>query len=113
MNDQAQIHDLANLQRLAENAENTFAELCKSGGDDLADAWDKAELEFVNAANSTAVLALIAEIQALRKDAGRYRWFRDHSLQIVHASRTCWVQHLDKAIDEAMAEEVKRYGKHC
>lgn len=79
MNDQAQIHDLANLQRLAENAENTFAELCKSGGDDLADAWDKAELEFVNAANSTAVLALIAEIQALRKDAERYRWLRDKS----------------------------------
>lgn len=79
MDNQAQIPDLANLKRLAEAAEITFAELCKSGGDDLAEAWDKAELEFADAANSTSVLALIAEIQALRKEAERYRWLRDKS----------------------------------
>jgi hypothetical protein len=79
MDEQAQIPDLANLKRLAEAAENTFAELCKSGGDKLAEAWNKAELEFADAANSTAVLALIAEIQALRKEAERYRWLRDKS----------------------------------
>ncbi|MPQ83793.1 hypothetical protein F0170_07235 [Pseudomonas sp. MAFF 730085] len=66
MVNQAQIPDLANLKRVAEAAENTFAELCKSGGDDLAEAWDKAELEFMDAANSTALLALIAHIEALR-----------------------------------------------
>ena len=79
MDNQAQLPDLANLKRKAEAAENTFAELCKSGGDDLAEAWDKAELEFMDAANSTAVLALISEIQALRQEADRYRWLRDKS----------------------------------
>lgn len=42
------------------------------------------------------------EREQLRKDAERYRWFRDHSLQVVHASSICWVQHLDDAIDTAM-----------
>lgn len=79
MVNQAKIPDLANLKRVAEAAENTFAELCKSGGDDLAEAWDKAELEFMDVANSTAVLALLSEIQALRKEADRYRWLRDKS----------------------------------
>ena len=40
----------------------------------------------------------------LRKDAERYRWFRNHSLQIVHASTGPWAHDLDKVIDEAMAE---------
>lgn len=79
MDNQAQIPDLDSLKRLADAAENTFAELCKSGGDDLADAWDRAELEFAEAANSASVLALIAEIQRLRKEAERYRWLRDKS----------------------------------
>lgn len=46
--------------------------------------------------------ALTAENEALRKDAERYRWFRENSLQIVHASKHCFVHQLDKAIDEAM-----------
>lgn len=45
------------------------------------------------------------ECDALRKDAERYRWFRDNSLQIVHASPHCFVHRLDKAIDEAMSRE--------
>lgn len=111
MDNQAQIPDLANLKRLAEGAENTFAELCKSGGDDLAEAWDKAELEFADAANSTAVLALIAEIQALRKDAARYQWLRDKS-ESVHSfylSVPIWFssvrfrkEDVDSSIDTAM-----------
>lgn len=48
---------------------------------------------------------LKAENEALRKDAERYRWFRDNSLQIVHASQHCFVHRLDKAIDEAMSRE--------
>lgn len=42
--------------------------------------------------------------ESLRKDAERYRWFRNHSLQIVHSSTGPWVHNLDKVIDEAMAE---------
>ena len=41
---------------------------------------------------------------ALRKDAERYRWFRDHSLQIVHTSTISWAFHLDKLIDDAMSK---------
>lgn len=70
MDNQVQILDLANLKRVAEACENTFAELCKTGGDDLAEAWDKAELEFMDVANSTAVLALISEIERLRTAEG-------------------------------------------
>ena len=47
---------------------------------------------------------LMVADEALRKDAERYRWFRNHSLQIVHASTGPWVHNLDKVIDEAMAE---------
>lgn len=67
MVNQAKILDLANLKRVAETAENMFAELCKSGGDDLAEAWHKAELEFMDAANSTAVLALMEDNDRLQK----------------------------------------------
>lgn len=114
MSNKPQIPDLANLKRLAEAAESAFAELCKTGGDDLADAWDKAELEFDHAANSTAVLALIAEIEALRKDAARYRWLRDKS-ESVHSfylSVPIWFSNIhfqrkdvDIAIDAAIAED--------
>ncbi|VVN80897.1 hypothetical protein [Pseudomonas fluorescens] len=34
---------------------------------------------FIAAANPSALLALIAEIQALRKDSARYQWLRDKS----------------------------------
>jgi len=50
---------------------------------------------------------LKAENEALRKDSDRYRWFRDHSLQIVCASTGPWVHNLDKVIDEAMAARRK------
>ena len=40
----------------------------------------------------------------MRKDAERYRWFRDHSLQIVHTSTISWAFHLDKLIDDAMSK---------
>jgi len=41
--------------------------------------------------------------EAMRKDAERYRWFRDHSIQIVHTSTISWAYHLDKLIDDAMS----------
>ncbi|MBS6083899.1 MAG: hypothetical protein KIC49_22085 [Pseudomonas fluorescens] len=111
MVNQAQLPDLANLKRVAEAAENTFAELCKSGGDDLAEAWDKAELEFMDVANSTAVLALICEIQALRPDAERYRWLNRKADTGPNICVSEWIgpheypligPALDAAIDAAM-----------
>jgi hypothetical protein len=47
---------------------------------------------------------LVVADESLRKDAERYRWFRNHSLQIVHASSGTWVHDLDKVIDAAMAK---------
>ena len=47
-------------------------------------------------------VALIGDPE-LRKDAERYRWFRDHSIQIVHTATICWAFHLDKLIDDAMS----------
>lgn len=46
---------------------------------------------------------LKAENESLQKDAERYRWFRDHSIQIVHTSTISWAYHLDKLIDDAMS----------
>lgn len=45
----------------------------------------------------------VLSLEALRKDAERYRWFRDHSIQIVHTSTISWAFHLDKLIDDAMS----------
>ena len=53
---------------------------------------------------TAARIAAMAELMELRKDANRYRWFRNHSLQIVCASTGPWIHDLDKVIDEAMAE---------
>ncbi|WP_371355552.1 hypothetical protein ACA087_00545 [Pseudomonas chlororaphis] len=61
--------DRSELKRLAEAAENTFAQLCESGGDELAEAWHKAETEFADAAKPAAVLELIAEIDRLESEA--------------------------------------------
>jgi hypothetical protein len=62
-------------------------------------------LEDYKAAEETAArVDAMVESAELRKDAERYRWFRNHSLQIVHASTGPWVHELDRVIDEAMAE---------
>lgn len=66
---------------------------------------------FIAAANPSALLALIAEIQALRKDAARYQWLRDKS-ESVHSfylSVPIWFssvrfrkEDVDSSIDTAM-----------
>lgn len=95
---QSDIADLAELKRLAD-----WARACVWPVE-VADArLGKSAREFMAAASPEAVLALIAEMAALRKDAERYRWFRDHSIQIVHTSTICWAFHLDKLIDDAMS----------
>ena len=40
----------------------------------------EANASFIAAANPQAILALIAENEALRKDAERYRWIRDNAV---------------------------------
>lgn len=63
---------------------------------------------------STAVKALIAENEALRKDAERYRWLRDKSESIhqFYLSTPIWFtgvkfskENVDSTIDAAMHEE--------
>ena len=73
---QSSIADLANLKRLAEAVNQTYADLCEHGGDQLAEAWNSAELAYDDAANPQVVLGLLAEVETLRKDAERYRWLR-------------------------------------
>lgn len=68
--------DYTELKRLAEAVNKTYADLCEQGGDQLAEAWNSAELAYDDAANPDVVLALIAENEALRKDAERYRFIR-------------------------------------
>jgi len=52
---------------------------------------------------------LMVDDEALRKDAERYRWFRDHSIEIVHTSTISWAFHLDRLIDDAR-NKVARHG---
>jgi len=121
---QAGFTDLAELQRLAQGATQGEWRYGPGDGDDEnpvvfvdlpqasavaisilfeADWATDVDAKFVSKANPAAVLALIAENESLRKDAERYRWFRDHSIQIVHASTISWAFHLDKLIDDAMS----------
>jgi hypothetical protein len=81
---QSSIADLTNLKRLAEAVNQTYADLCEHGGDQLAEAWNSAELAYDDAANPDVVLALLAEVESLRKDAARYQWLRDKS-ESVHS----------------------------
>jgi hypothetical protein len=53
---------------------------------------------------------IVPALAALVKDAGRYRWFREHSLQIVSTARH-WVQDLDTEVDVAMAEQAARWSR--
>lgn len=50
---------------------------------------------------------ILPALEAAVVDAKRYRFFRENSLRIIHASSQCWVQRLDKAIDDAMTEVTK------
>lgn len=73
---------------------------------------------YYRAANPAAVLELIAEIEALRKDAERYRWLRDDSIDpgavidkkvgVSSGGYPIWEYRsgddLDSAIDSAMSK---------
>mgnify|MGYP003602762677 CR=1 FL=1 len=70
--------DYSELKRLAEAVNQTYADLCEHGGDELAEAWDSAELAYDDAANPRVVLALIAENERLETErADLWRGKRD------------------------------------
>ena len=55
--------DHSKLKQLAEAVEKAFAQLCESGGDDLAEAWHKAEEEYSAASEPAAILTLISDLE--------------------------------------------------
>jgi hypothetical protein len=61
--------------------------------------------EYIAAANPAAILALIAEVRALREDAGCYRWLRDQTkdnrMEMVNNTDS----DMDRFIDEQIAKE--------
>ncbi|MBC3948332.1 ead/Ea22-like family protein [Pseudomonas folii] len=86
-------------------------------GHDVSDEAYYAALKFIAAAHPASVLALIAENEALRQDAERYRWLREGAQQdvdgwrndvpvLVHALSHVpeWKERLDKYIDAAMSK---------
>lgn len=76
---------------------------------------------YIAAANPAAVLALIAEVEALRKDAERYKWlsaegnwvarmfgkWRAHVGEYGDSAPTEWHDTREEAIDAAMAKGAK------
>ncbi|WP_223630164.1 hypothetical protein [Pseudomonas atacamensis] len=77
--------------------------------------WLEEVAEFMAAANPAAVRSLIAENEALRKDAERYRWLRDFSESVhqFYLSTPIWFtgvkfskDMVDSTIDSAMSKEV-------
>lgn len=82
------------LRNAVDFAAETFGKITSGDGSGHADL-SRAVLRIAGG-------AMVGDVE-LRKDADRYRWFRNHSLQIVCASTGPWVHNLDKVIDEAMA----------
>lgn len=88
---------------------NGFVIVDCQGPDNLKNA------AFIAAANPAAVLALIAENEALRKEAERYQWLRDKSDSVhqFYLSTPIWFtgvkfskEMVDSTIDSAMSKEV-------
>lgn len=65
---------------------------------------------FHQQAQADRIKVLMAEVEALRKDAERYRWFRVNSLQVISTARS-WVHDLDTEVDTAMAEQAARWSR--
>lgn len=76
--------------------------------------------QYYAAANPAAVLALIAEVEALRKDAERYRWLREKvGVDLIFGDYSPWLlscntdmtdlekKTTDEAIDAAMTKVAK------
>lgn len=65
---------------------------------------------FHQQAQADRIKVLMAEVEALRKDAERYRWFRVNSLLVITTARR-WVHDLDTEVDTAMAEQAARWSR--
>ncbi|WP_025804615.1 hypothetical protein [Pseudomonas chlororaphis] len=98
--------DYIELRRVAEAAENAFAQLCQSGGDDLAEAWSKAETEFANAANPAEVLALIAENERLSQfEQANTNWLE----KTEWVQKTCHWSELGKHRADVLRERIEQF----
>lgn len=69
----------------------------------------RANAEFMAAANPKVVLALLTELEALSRDAQRYRWLRDECHLFEHYRKA--KGHVAKFDDEIDAAMIKG-GKH-
>lgn len=84
----------------------TYVELWRS----IADCHQPENTKFIAAANPAAVLALIAEVEALRKDAERWRFFNAvaNDLQAFpHSWGLMTKEKMDFMCDEAMDADRK------
>ena len=107
--------DRYELKRLADEliaANDLFNESPQDN--EVGDVWSLANDRFTEAASPEVIVALIAENEALRKDAERYRWLRDSSESIhqFYLSTPIWFtgvkfskENVDSTIDAAMREE--------
>lgn len=97
------MNDYSELKRLAEAAaeiEDEHEWYAEDGGYGL----DPTDLKFIAAAKPSAVLALIAEVEELRKDAERYRWLRKGSIPLNGHDFLSSNEILDRRIDAAMSK---------
>lgn len=76
-----------------------------TGAEWMRDGEQYDNADFIAAANPAAVLALIAEVEALRKDAERYRWLRQYTVKSLAVSGA--LASLDRDIDAAMTKGAK------
>lgn len=85
------------LKRAAEAVKKAYADLCEHGGDDLAEAWNSAEIAYDDAANPEVILGLIAENEQLQ----------DHKQYLIDLREAhgldCWSAALVK-LDQLRAE---------
>lgn len=116
--------DYSELKRLAEyatpgpwvaqhpNAGQRGSEVASEGGlNQVCADLGPSNALYIAAANPAAVLAMIAEVEALRKDAERYRWLRDKQtfiwlIQDWFPSTAEFIE-VDALIDAAMTKGAK------
>ena len=73
------MNDFSELKRLAEAAPAKGKNCWYTHGD-FESVFDSDDSKYMAEAEPSLILALIAEVEALRKDADRYRWLRDDSI---------------------------------
>jgi|SRR6185295_7865257 len=102
--------DYAEWKRLAEAAPDGWLAPAAYEEDRRYSDEEIRFLDFLQVATPAAVLAMIAENESLRKDAERYRWFRDcgndwHEVIVIDSHGRIICDEIDSAIDAAMSKE--------